>query len=58
MTNAEKIKNMTDSELAEFLCSLVSCMAVKIFGEYVPNDKQEIERHLQRNVGEKWELSA
>ena len=47
MTNYEKIKNMSVEEMAEFLNSTTSQIALKLNGEYVSNDKDSLRLWLE-----------
>ncbi len=46
MNNIEKIRKMSVDELAEFLHGLASCLAVKLNGEYVINETEQIKEWL------------
>ena len=46
MDNIQKIKNMSVDELAEFLHGLTSSLAVKLNGEYVINETEQIKEWL------------
>ena len=47
MTNYEKIKSMSVDELAGFLESTTSIVAIKLNGEYVCNNKDYIKQWLE-----------
>ena len=51
-TNADRIRAMTDEELAEFLESTHSNMAIKLGGEYIVRAKEYIGIWLQQPVKE------
>ena len=44
MENIEKIRKMSVNELAEFLHGLTSSLAVKLNGEYVINEIEQIKK--------------
>ena len=46
MDNIQKIKNMSVDELAEFLHGLTTSLAVKLNGEYVINETEQIKEWL------------
>ena len=46
MENIEKIRKMSVDELAEFLHGLTSSLAVKLNGEYVVNETEQIKEWL------------
>ena len=46
MDNMEKIRKMSVDELAEFLRGLTSSLAVKLNGEYVVNETEQIKEWL------------
>ena len=52
MTNADRIRAMSDEELAEFLESTHSQMAIKLGGEYIVREKEYIGIWLKQPVGE------
>lgn len=52
MTNYEKIKNMSVEEMAKFLNSTTSQIALKLNGEYVSNDKDSLRLWLESEVEE------
>jgi hypothetical protein len=50
MTNADRIRAMSDEELAEFLESTHTNMAIKLGGEYIVRAKEYIEIWLKQPV--------
>lgn len=52
MTNFEKIKNMSVEEMAEFLNSTTTQIALKLNGEYVSNEKGSLCEWLESEVEE------
>ena len=46
MENIEKIRKMSVDELAEFLHGLTNSLAVKLNGEYVANEAEQIKEWL------------
>ena len=46
MENIEKIREMSVDELAKFLHGLTSSLAVKLNGEYVINETEQIKEWL------------
>lgn len=52
MTNYEKFKNMSIEEMAEFLNSTTSQIALKLNGEYVSNDEDSLRLWLESEVEE------
>ena len=46
MENIEKIRKMSVDELTEFLHALTSSLAVKLNGEYVINETEQIKEWL------------
>ena len=51
-TNADRIRAMSDEELAEFLESTHSQMAIKLGGEYIVREKEYIGIWLKQPVEE------
>ena len=51
-TNADRIRAMSDEELAEFLESTHSQMAIKLGGEYIVREKEYIGIWLKQPAGE------
>ena len=49
MDNIQKIQNMSVDELAEFLHGLTSSLAVKLNGEYVINETEQIKEWLVKD---------
>ena len=52
MTNADRIRAMSDEELAEFLESTNTNMAIKLGGEYIVRAKEYIEIWLEQPAEE------
>lgn len=52
MTNADRIRAMSDEELAEFLERTHSNMAIKLGGEYIVREKEYIEIWLKQPAEE------
>ena len=52
MTNYERIKAMSVEEMAEFICTTSTNLAVKLDGEYVTNDVYLIKQWLEQEAEE------
>lgn len=50
MTNFEKIKQMSVDELTDFLGSISTSLAIKVFGNYIVRENEFIKEWLESEV--------